>query len=178
MIVSGSVDLKELIREHDPDWLISYNYRHIIDGETVSALHNRIINLHYSLLPWNRGAYSNLWSFLEDTPKGVTIHLIDEGIDTGDILVNKEIRFNEEDETLESSYLTLQEELRALLVSNWHGIRDFRIKPVRQPGGGSVHYVKEFEKIKHIFGDKGWGISIKELKKRYGDYKRSLARAS
>jgi len=75
-------------------------------------LGNRAINLHPSLLPWNRGAHSNFWSFLEDTPKGVTIHIIDEGIDTGDILLQKKIKFDQSKETLRSSYGRLQQELQ------------------------------------------------------------------
>ena len=54
------------------------------------------------------GQDPNLWSFIEDTPKGVTIHEIDEGIDTGDIIFQKEIVLNS-NETLASSYEKLQE---------------------------------------------------------------------
>ena len=65
--------------------------------------------MHISLLPWNRGYHPNIWSFLEDTPKGVTIHYINEGIDTGDIIVQKEIVIDEDKETLKSSYEILHE---------------------------------------------------------------------
>lgn len=73
----------------NPDFIISYNYKYIIPSEIVRKFYGKIINLHISYLPYNRGYYPNVWSFLDNTPKGVTIHLIDEGIDTGDILLQK-----------------------------------------------------------------------------------------
>ena len=48
-----------------------------------------LINLHISYLPYNRGSYPNYWSFKENTPNGVSIHHIDDGIDTGPVLVQK-----------------------------------------------------------------------------------------
>ena len=54
-----------------------------------------------SYLPWNRGADPNFWSILEDTPKGVTIHIMDESIDTGDILYQKDpLEFNSQNELI------------------------------------------------------------------------------
>ena len=44
-----------------------------------------------SFLPYNRGSHPNFWSFIDDTPKGITIHEIDEGADTGNIVFQKKI---------------------------------------------------------------------------------------
>ncbi len=128
----------ELVKKLSPDFIISYNYKHIIPKEVVRAYYPRIINLHISLLPYNRGAYPNVWSFLEDTPKGVTIHLVDEGVDTGDILVQKEVFIDEEKETLRSSYLKLHRELQELFKENWESIKTLKIKPIKQHGDQSI----------------------------------------
>ncbi|MCL0081308.1 hypothetical protein M1N64_03665 [Peptococcaceae bacterium] len=50
----------------------------------MDKFQGRAINLHISFLPWNRGADPNFWSFIENAPVGVSIHYLDEGIDTGD----------------------------------------------------------------------------------------------
>ena len=71
------------------DLVVSYNYRHMIRSDVLDALPGRVINLHVSLLPFNRGSDPNIWSFLGDTRKGVTIHLVDTGLDTGPILCRK-----------------------------------------------------------------------------------------
>ena len=165
--VFGDVLSEGYIKKKSPDWLISYNYRHIIKEDILNLMNRKVINLHYSMLPWNRGAYSNLWSFLEDTPKGVTIHLIDRGIDTGDILFQKELYFYEEKETLRSSYEKLQSELMNLFRENWRKIKEEGISPIPQPAGGSMHNVKDFKRIEHLLEPEGWDIRISILKQRY-----------
>src|SRR4249920_3718709 len=77
----------EDLRMVQPELVISYSYKHILKQEVLDVLPAKFINLHISFLPFNRGADPNAWSFLEDTPKGVSIHLIDHGVDTGRVLV-------------------------------------------------------------------------------------------
>lgn len=163
---------KENIEKIRPDLVVSYNYKFIIKKEILSLLPNRVINLHISLLPYNRGANPNVWSFIEDTPKGVTIHYVDEGIDTGDILFQKEVIFEEEKETLASSYEKLHKEIQSLFIENWGTIKNFSIIPEAQPTGGSTHSIKDFDKIKNILGEEGWDIGVTKLKRRYKKYKR------
>ena len=52
---------------------------------------NGCINFHPALLPTNRGWYPHVHNILDESPAGVTLHLIDEGADTGPILVQKTI---------------------------------------------------------------------------------------
>ncbi|WPM32354.1 formyltransferase family protein [Hydrogenobacter sp. T-2] len=160
------IDL-DIVKKINPDFIISYNYKHIIPKEVVRAYYPRIINLHISFLPYNRGAYPNVWSFLEDTPKGVTIHLVDEGVDTGDILVQKEVFIDEEKETLRSSYLKLHREIQELFKENWESIKTLKIKPIKQHGGGSKHYRKEYSIFEPFIREKGWDTPIRELKEKY-----------
>ncbi|NOV00464.1 formyltransferase family protein [Paenibacillus planticolens] len=150
------------LKSDDPilvDWIISYGYRYIIKPDLIEKYKNRIINLHISLLPWNRGADPNLWSFLEDTPKGVSIHYMDTGIDTGDILVQKEIEFSDE-ETLSSTYEALSKCIENLFYSQWSIIRDGKLKGIKQSGQGSFHYSKDKEKYLHLMLN-GWNTPIR-----------------
>ena len=41
-------------------------------------------------------------------------------------------------------------------------IKNFELQPVPQEGRGSIHYKKDFEKIKHLLGKEGWNIPNKE----------------
>ena len=95
------IDL-EFFNSSKVDFAVSYRFRHIVRKPIIEHLRGNIINLHISLLPWNRGADPNLWSFLENTPKGITIHYIDDGIDTGDIIAQKELFFDENKETIDA----------------------------------------------------------------------------
>lgn len=121
-----------------PDLIISYNYKYLIPREVIDYVNGKAINLHIAYLPYNRGAHPNVWSFLEDTPKGVTIHYIDEGIDTGDIIVQREVFIDENKETLKSSYEILHREIQKLFKENWVKIRNGEINPMTQTGGGAT----------------------------------------
>ena len=145
----------------DIDFIVSYRYRHIIRKPVLDKFQKRAINIHISLLPWNKGADPNLWSFLEDTPKGVSIHYLDEGIDTGDILVQKKIEFTNQD-TLGTSYQKLSELAYQLFESYWSEIREQQIEPKRQSEAGSFHYSKERLKYEHLLR-LGWDTPIHEL---------------
>ena len=157
----------QFIKKINPNFTVSYNYRFIIKQEIINYMKSNIINLHISLLPWNKGAHPNIWSFLEDTPKGITIHLIDEGIDTGPILIQKEIYIDENTETLKSSYEKLHGEIKELFKINWNDIKNKKLKLTPQDLRGNFHYAEDFKKIEHIISDKGWNISINEFKNRY-----------
>ena len=140
----------DYINEHtskEYDWIISFGYRHIIKRNILNISKNKIINLHISYLPYNRGASPNYWSFKEKTPKGVTIHLIDEGIDTGPILIQKKCSFNDND-TLKTSYEKLIKNIEILFIENFEKIITGKIKPVPQKGKGTFHKKKDLlEKI-------------------------------
>ena len=143
------------------DFIISYGYRYIIPSHVVSFYEGKLINLHISYLPWNRGADPNLWSFLDDTPKGVTIHYIDEGLDTGDIIVQEKMFFSK-NETLSSSYLKLALEIENLLVRVWPLIRIGKNKRSRQLGKGSYHRSVDKNAYLHLLTD-GWDTPISFL---------------
>lgn len=146
------------------DFIISFGYRYLISRAVIEKFPKRLINLHISYLPWNRGADPNFWSIAEDTKKGVTIHLIDSEVDTGDILVQREV-FLEESDTLKSSYLRLKNEIEALLIENWSEIRDNRIIPVAQSKKeGSMHYKKDLEPYKYLLEEQGWDTPLHKLR--------------
>jgi len=138
------------------DWVVSYGYCHILKNHHILSSLNPILNLHISYLPWNKGADPNYWSWVKNTPKGVTIHAIDEGIDTGDIFIQKEVNFNG-NETLSSSYNKLKNEIEDLFINNFENIVKGRILPQKQSQGGSLHYVKDFP------GVESWDLKVKDI---------------
>jgi methionyl-tRNA formyltransferase len=121
-----------------PDFIVSYGYKRILKPEILERFPGRAINLHISLLPWNRGLDPNFWSFFYGTPKGVTIHYLDEGIDTGDIIAQEPVHLGG-DETLRTSYGILTRELEGLFRARWDDIRSGRCGRYPQEGEGSYH---------------------------------------
>lgn len=157
------------LQASNPDIAVSYNYRHIITQDSIDFMNGRVINLHISLLPWNKGADPNLWSFIENTPKGVTIHIVDKGLDTGDILLQKEIVLDEQSETLRSSYLQLHKQMQQLFFDNWDKIKNFQFAPRPQCEAGSFHYLKDSARIKEALGNQIFDILIYRLKQKLAD---------
>ena len=141
------------------DFLISYRYRHILKRDILDLFPNRAINIHNGFLPWNKGADANLWSHVQHTPKGITIHLIDDGIDTGDILVQKEVVFTDAD-TLATSWKKLWNEAEDLFMECWLKIKNGEIEPKPQTETGTFHYAKDKECI-HLTN--GWDTLLQSV---------------
>lgn len=150
-----------LDRLHGPDWIVSHGYRHILSREIVRQLRGRAVNLHVSLLPWNRGADPNLWSFVDNTPKGVSIHYIDEGVDTGPLIAQRYVTPFAHD-TLRSSYMRLQSNVEDLFRMLWPAIRAGRRRGYRQVDGGSYHRRADRERVQHLLTD-GWDTPVANL---------------
>lgn len=155
------------------DFLISFGYRYIIKKDVIDFFPDKIINLHISLLPYNRGADPNLWSYLEDTPKGVTIHYIDENLDTGDIILQKEVQDDIQNDTLKTSYDRLINEIVMLFNNNAENILNGSILSYPQTvnninytwgGEYSLHRIKDKNKYLHLIELKMWDTPVKELK--------------
>ena len=113
-------------------------------------------------MPWNRGADPNLWSFVENTPKGVTIHHLDEGIDTGDIIAQREVTFTNTHETLATTYQRLHAEIQELFKLHWHEIKAGTSARIQQSGEGSFHLSGDKESLAHLLSD-GWDTPVSVL---------------
>jgi len=157
---SDRLELRDL-EERRPDWAVSYGYRHMIRQPVLDWFRGRIINLHISLLPWNRGADPNLWSWIDGTPKGVTIHYVDAGVDTGDIIAQREVLFSG-NETLAESYDILQTALQQLFREQWHAIISGGASHHTQSPGGSFHRVADRARVAHLLVA-GWDTPVRAL---------------
>jgi len=147
---TGKKSEREIVK-CNPDFIISFGYRYIIPYSIVRRYYRKAINVHISYLPWNRGASPNLWSFVDDTPKGVTIHYIDKGIDTGDILLQKEFTFDDK-LTLRQTHKALVREGWHLLFSNFDSLLRGEIPAKKQP---RYHSVAESEELAECLPS-GW----------------------
>lgn len=166
-----------LLRDLRIRWAVGYGYRHILGREIIEALDGRIVNLHLSALPWNRGADPNFWSFFDDTPKGVTIHRVDAGVDTGvdtgDILARRWVRFGG-GETLASSHNRLHSEIDALFATVWGDIRAGTARARKQIGAGSRHRRRDRQIFMKLLPD-GWDTRVATVERLGRDWRRTTA---
>lgn len=80
------------LREADAEWLILAGYMRLVGDTLLTAYPSRIVNIHPSLLPSFPGKDA-VEQAIEHGVKvtGVTVHLVDEGMDTGPILAQRAI---------------------------------------------------------------------------------------
>ncbi|MBO7600534.1 MAG: hypothetical protein J6S95_05225 [Lachnospiraceae bacterium] len=132
----------DYIRSENFDLAVSYTYRYIISGDILKALKGNIVNLHNSYLPYNRGADPNLWSFAENTPRGVTLHYMDEGLDKGYIIAQRLVTEGD-GETLKSSYDNLDKNAREMFLEAFKEYDNWQNMKHLPEGKGSYHSVKD-----------------------------------
>lgn len=137
------------IKTLKPDIILSVCFGYILNSEVIKIPPFGAVNLHTAYLPYNRGANPNVWSIVEGAPAGVTLHYINPGIDTGNVITQKEVRVDWFD-TGKTLYEKLEKDAFKLFQQTWPDIKSGRIKGKRQTGKGSFHQVKDLEKIDRI----------------------------
>jgi len=90
--------------------LICHSYSMLIQPEILQAVNYQAANIHFSLLPQNRGPNPVQWAIIKGEQRtGVTMHYMTEDIDEGDIIAQLAL-----DITMNDTWLTLRQELISL----------------------------------------------------------------
>lgn len=150
----------EWCAEQQFDLAVSYTYRYILSEDILEALHFNAVNLHNSFLPWNRGADPNLWSILERTPRGVTLHYMDAGLDKGGIIAQQFVPLQEKD-TLKTSYDALDQAAKDLFKEAFAYYPYWREMEKIPKGKGTYHSLRDGEPIKE--GIESYDTTIRAL---------------
>jgi methionyl-tRNA formyltransferase len=120
---------------------------YIIKEKLLSIPKKGWINFHPSYLPFNKGKHSSFWCLVDETQCGVSLQIIDEGIDTGDIIARKKINASWEDNG-EILYNKCRDETFELFKENFNDIKNDKIKCTKQiPSEGTYHHSSELSKI-------------------------------
>jgi methionyl-tRNA formyltransferase len=140
-------DQLSLVERVEPTYVVSCGYRHIVPESILEVPAEGCLNLHPSYLPYNRGANPNVWSIVEGTPAGVTLHYMDAGIDSGDIIARRQVdkRFDDTGkalhERLEDTQVTLFKEVWPEVVSGTVTTR------AQKEDEGTYHRSAEFDRL-------------------------------
>ena len=127
-----SDEFLEEIRSYKADLFIVVAYGRILPGPVLDLPPLGTINVHGSLLPNYRGSAPIQWSILNgDQETGVTIMQLDEGMDTGDMLLSGELPIDDDDTTI-----TLSEKMAELgaklLIEALDKIKENKLPPQKQ----------------------------------------------
>ncbi|MFK5880732.1 MAG: methionyl-tRNA formyltransferase [Sulfurospirillum sp.] len=154
-------EAKERISAHKPDFIVVAAYGQILPVEILNIA--PCINLHASLLPKYRGASPIQSSILNgDKFTGVTAMLMEEGLDSGDILAFKYVQmFDCRVDELFDELSIAASKLTLLVLNNFESI-----EPIKQIGADATHCVK----IKKNNGLFSFKQSAKEIYTKFKAY--------
>lgn len=141
------------IKVLNPDLLVSVMFGYILKKDILAVAKFGAVNLHPAYLPYNRGAHPNVWAIVEGTPAGVTLHSIDDRVDTGKILAQEKVKVELTD-TGRSLYWKLEQAAYELFIKTWPKLVKDELTTKSQKPGGSEHRVKDLHKLDEIDLDK------------------------
>ncbi|MDB5203128.1 MAG: formyl transferase [Ferruginibacter sp.] len=130
----------EALQQMKPD-LVIVNGTRIISKKVLAAVSCPFINMHVGITPMYRGVHGGYWALANNDAEncGVTIHLVDAGIDTGKVLYQQKISVSPEDNF--SSYPVLQFAAGVSLILK--AVEDAltnNLRPYQSIGGSKLWY--------------------------------------
>lgn len=121
-----------ILQEIDPDLIVVVAYGKILPKEILTLPPKGCVNVHGSLLPKYRGAAPIQWSVINgEKETGVTTMLMDEGLDTGDMLLRETVKIGE-NETAGELFDRLAPIGAQLLLKTLEGLEQGSIAPQKQ----------------------------------------------
>jgi len=143
-------EVLQAIKALQPDIALSVFFGYILRREFLDLFPAGVVNLHPAYLPYNRGTYPNVWSIVEGTPTGATLHYIDAGVDTGDIIARRQVPIEPVD-TGETLYRKLEQACVDLFKETWPLIRTGRAPSIPQDEReGTFHRARDVARIDAI----------------------------
>lgn len=149
------------LKEYAPDVIVVVAFGQLLPKEIIDMPKYGCVNVHASLLPHYRGASPIQWAVIDGCEySGVTTMLMNEGLDTGDILLTEKVRLNEK-ETGGSLFDKLSTVGADLLVKTLSELENNNITPQKQDET-QASYVKMISKS---FGEIDFTKSASEIER-------------
>lgn len=133
----------------DLDYLLSVHFPYLIPGEVLQLARIGALNLHPAYLPHNRGWHTPSWAILENTPYGATLHWMDEGMDTGDLALQRRVEVLPSD-TADSLYARVLGLELEILDEAIPLLRAKSLPRIPQRGIGSAHRKSELNLVRQL----------------------------
>lgn len=128
----NSDEFYSLIVDYQCDIFISMSFNQIFKQRIINCSKFKTINCHAGKLPFYRGRNILNWALINDEKEfGITVHFVDEGIDTGDIILQRTFSINDEDD-----YSTL-------LKRSYEGCSNILFDAVKQIQNNEFQLIKQ-----------------------------------
>lgn len=155
---------RERIRAMKPDYLFSFYYRQLLGKEILSLPSKGALNLHGSLLPKYRGCAPLNWAIINgEKESGVTLHLMTEKADAGDIVAQKKFTISRDDTAkdvhlkaakaaaeLLAKELPLLAKLKGKVKGTRQSEKDATYFRRRKPADGAIDWTKSATEVRNL----------------------------
>lgn len=115
----NSAEFIDVVKKCEVDIIVSMSFNQIFKSELINLPPLKTINCHAGKLPFYRGRNILNWALINDEKEfGITVHYVDEGIDTGDIIIQNTYDITDDDDygtLLERAYVGCADTLYAAL---------------------------------------------------------------
>ena len=155
-------EVVEEIRQFHPDVIVVVAFGQLIPKAILDMPQYGCVNVHASLLPKYRGAAPIQWAVIDGEEKsGVTTMQMDEGLDTGDMLLTEEVVLDSQ-ETGGSLFDKLSEVGAGLLLKTLDELEAGNIHPQKQPSESTTAYAAMLTKK---MGEIDWTKSAVQIER-------------
>ena len=94
----NSDEFISIIKKYNCDLFVSMSFNQIFKSKIINLTKYKIINCHAGKLPFYRGRNVLNWVLINDEKEfGITVHYVDKGIDTGNIILQKSFQITDQD---------------------------------------------------------------------------------
>ncbi len=129
----------EILRDLQLDYVLGIHFPYIVPESVLEVSGHGFLNLHPAYLPFDRGWHTASWAMLEGTAAGATLHFMDKGLDTGDIILQRQLQVAEED-TADTLYRKLKLLELEVFRAAWPQIQCGEPTRIPQnPNAGTLH---------------------------------------
>ena len=155
-------EVVEEIRQFHPDVIVVVAFGQLIPKAILDMPQYGCVNVHASLLPKYRGAAPIQWAVIDGEEKsGVTTMQMDEGLDTGDMLLTEEVVLDPQ-ETGGSLFDKLSEVGAGLLLKTLDELEAGNVHPQKQPSESTTAYAAMLTKK---MGEIDWTQSAVQIER-------------
>ena len=152
----------EELRTYSPDVIVVVAFGQLIPKSILEMPKYGCVNVHASLLPKYRGAAPIQWAVIDGEKKsGVTTMQMDEGLDTGDMLLTEEVMLDPQ-ETGGSLFDKLSKVGAQLLLKTLDALEDGSVTPQKQPAESTTAYAAMLNKK---MGEINWNQSAVQIER-------------
>lgn len=144
----------KLIQNLNADYIIGVHFPYLIPKTLLNVPVGGVLNLHPAYLPYNRGWHTPSWAILDGSTYGATLHFVDEGLDSGDIIYQEKIKVLPND-TADSLYQKVMDLEFEVLKKAWPGLVSGKYQRRKQSlKSGTFHRKSDLVSIQEIDMDK------------------------